>query len=160
MNMNNSETIKNETVKNGRDANNSNNSGNRRTTREQRNAWKLERAKEPDSLVIKVSSERVVALTNLLVQTDFVMRKLQNRVGISINVKEAEKVFDEWNQIVLNIDSFTEKYSELTDSRYIESNAIKRLKNMLAGNNDTVVENKNKDNAPAPVSSDKKIKGG
>lgn len=150
MNMNN-----NATNKSRRDTNHSNNSGkeNVRSSREERNAWKQERAKEPDSLIIKASSERVVALINILPHTDYAMRRVQNRIGIDIDIKDAEKIFDEWNKIVLNIHEFTEKHSQLVNVRYIESAAIKRIKN-------TVTENKDDTLVPAPASSDKKVKGG
>ncbi len=107
--------------------------------RDRRSNWKQERAKEPDTLVIKASSERVITALNMLAQTDYVIKRIQNRVGVSIDIKDAEKAFDEWTDIVLRIDKFTEKYSKTVGVNYIESNSLKRIKDM--SNKDNVDDN-------------------
>ena len=107
--------------------------------RDRRSNWKQERAKEPDTLVIKASSERVITALNMLAQTDYVIKRIQNRVGVSIDIKDAEKAFDEWTDIVLKIDKFTEKYSKTVGVNYIESNSLKRIKDM--SNKDNVDDN-------------------
>ena len=107
--------------------------------RDRRSNWKQERAKEPDTLVIKASSERVITALNMLAQTDYVIKRIQNRVGVSLDIKDAEKAFDEWTDIVLKIDKFTEKYSKTVGVNYIESNSLKRIKDM--SNKDNVDDN-------------------
>ena len=107
--------------------------------RDRRSNWKQERAKEPDTLVIKASSERVITALNMLAQTDYVIKRIQNRVGVSLDIKDAEKAFDEWTDIVLRIDKFTEKYSKTVGVNYIESNSLKRIKDM--SNKDNVDDN-------------------
>ena len=107
--------------------------------RDRRSNWKQERAKEPDTLVIKASSERVITALNMLAQTDYVIKRIQNRVGVSIDIKDAEKAFDEWTDIVLRIDKYTEKYSKTVGVNYIESNSLKRIKDM--SNKDNVDDN-------------------
>ena len=108
-------------------------------SRDRRSNWKQERAKEPDTLVIKASSERVITALNMLAQTDYVIKRIQNRVGVSLDIKDAEKAFDEWTDIVLRIDKFTEKYSKTVGVNYIESNSLKRIKDM--SNKDNIDNN-------------------
>lgn len=129
------------------------------STRDRRNNWKVERAKEPDTLVIKASSERVITAINMLAQTDYVIKRIQNRVGVSLDIKDAEKAFDEWTDIVLRIDEFTAKHSKTVGVNYIESNSLKRIKDMSNKDNiDDKIEEVIDSKSSTTVGSNKKTK--